>query len=222
MYQYNVSTNTRDKWIVQDFAIGASSPAEISFDHLKAGKYYVLLRGWPSDFAGVIDTSQYSLANNFTPALLNGDIEPNDTVQSAQTIRTEYKGTGHISYEEGYDFKTDSVDWYKVTTNSKGTLTINFEAVPGQYGDIYTLKVFKSGATGDYDYISLDYTGGVGKKTVKKLENLAPGTYYIKLNGWFGYFSSYNLSVSFDGAPVPATSITLPETMTTYVGAKIM
>ncbi|MEN6316217.1 MAG: Ig-like domain-containing protein [Clostridiaceae bacterium] len=220
MYQYNVSNSSHDKWVISNRAIGASSAAEMSFDHLRAGRYYVLLRGVPSDFPGVVDTSQFGLTCNFAPALLDSDIEPNDTIETALEISTDYTGTGHISYEEGYDTETDFYDWYKVTTSSKGTLNIRFEAVPGQYGDIYELKVFKSGATKETDCLSLDFTGGTGTVTERSLANLTPGTYYIKLKGWFKYYSSYKLSVSFDGVPVPATAVTLPETMTTYVGAK--
>jgi hypothetical protein len=208
MYDFNFN-NSHDKWtfIVWNFAIGASSAAEMSFDHLKAGKYYVVLRADPCDLPGKVDTTSFSLTCNFTPSLLKSDIEPNDTVETAQVISPDYKVTGNISYEEGYDVKTDFYDWYKFTIDSKGTLDLTFEAVPGQYGDIYELKVFKAGATDDAKWLSLDFTGCTGTVTSRKLENLEPGIYYIKLKGWHSYYSSYNLSLSFDGVPIPLKAV---------------
>lgn len=206
MYQYNDGNTGSKKFVIWNMAIGADPAVEMSFDHLRAGRYYVLLKASPSDFAGVVDTSAYNLACDFTPAPLDSDIEPNDTVETALAINTFYTGTGHISYEEGYDINTDFYDCYKVTTPSKGTLKIRFEAVPGQYGDIYELKVIKAGTTGDSDWLSLDFTGGAGTVTERQLEKLEPGTYYIKLKGWFKYYSSYKLSVTFDGEPVTAVT----------------
>lgn len=219
MYQYNVSNNSADKWAISAFAMGAGSPAEMSFDHLKAGKYYVLLKASPADNPAVVNTSQFSLTCSFTPAPLDGDIEPNDTKETATEISTDYIGTGHISYEEGYDTNTDFYDWYKVNVSSRGTLDLKFEAVPGQYANVYELKVFNSLATGENDWLSADYTGGSGVVTERSLANLSPGTYYICLKGWFKYYSSYRLAVSFADAPVPITAIVLPKTMTAYVGA---
>lgn len=112
--------------------------------------------------------------------------EPNNTISQAYAI----------NFAQGYDsyiYSTSDVDYYKVSPTSAGTITLNLINLPGDY-DLYLVN--SSGTI-----LARSENGGTTSESLT-YSNSAAGTYYIKVVGYNGAYSTtqaYNLKATFTG-----------------------
>ncbi|PQL94038.1 C10 family peptidase [Apibacter adventoris] len=131
------------------------------------------------------NTSDYSQANfNTLPAQIPciSNYEPNDSFAQATTIST------NTNYSAGIGSTTDK-DYYKFTLNSKSDVTVTLQNLPKDYD----LILYNSSQA----QIGNSTKGGTSNESVI-LNNLEPGTYYIYVygyGGWFDITQCYNLKV---------------------------
>ncbi|MHB9029463.1 MAG: hypothetical protein ACYC9O_11905, partial [Candidatus Latescibacterota bacterium] len=82
---------------------------------LKPGTYYI--KTYAYDGYG-----SYTITSVFTPARLEDDVAPNDSVTVATLLEPNGGDTGHLGfYAAGY---TDKEDWWKITIPSDGALLV--------------------------------------------------------------------------------------------------
>ncbi len=161
------------------------SDLEFVTDGLAAGTYYLQIKTfYASDYA------PYTIANNLIVPVQANDVEPNDVYSQANVLPLNGSKTGHVNYY--YNLNRDVADWYKVTTDNDGMLTLNLTSHNGKYVWVYLYD--NNGTT----LLSSQYTT---TSLEIKLDGLQQGTYYIKIAT---YYSS-------DYAPY-----TLSNTLTTY------
>lgn len=113
--------------------------------------------------------------------------EPNGTISQAYAITF---GTTYNSYI----FSSSDVDYYKVSPTSAGTISVSLTNLPGDY-DLYLVNsagtVLAKSENGSTTSESLSYA------------NTAAGTYYIKVVGYSGAYSTstaYALKATFTGS----------------------
>ncbi len=163
--------------------------------HLAKGTYYIKLQRWHGD-----RVYSYKLTTSIDEASLENDEElqsNNNIFQNSDILPLDGSTTGYLGYyTNGY---TDNDDWYKVTTNQDGNLTIKLDSVmaqgktPGAY-----MKLYDIDGTQEIENIWIDSadTGVISRK-------LKPGTYYVRLQRWHGdRIFSYTLSSEFVKAPL--------------------
>lgn len=112
--------------------------------------------------------------------------EPNNTISQAYAI----------NFSQGYDsyiFSSSDIDYYKVSPTSAGSITLNLTNLAGDY-DLYLVNsagtILGRSENGSTTSESLTYS------------NTAAGTYYIKVIGYNGAYSTtkaYNLKATFVG-----------------------
>ncbi len=132
-----------------------------------------------------IEFAPYTLADSlFTPAQLN-DTEPNDTKAGAVTLPQNGSKTGHINYY--YNLLRDSEDWYKLTTNQDGMISVTITSQNGQ--NVWAYLYDNDGVT----QLNAQYT--TSSVTYNK-DGLSAGTYYIKIKTYYtqSEFAPYTLS----------------------------
>jgi hypothetical protein len=153
---------------------------------LAPGMYYVKVER----YYGTVYS--YTLTSTFAPALLQNDPEPNNVFTSAAVMPLNGSVTGHIGYYS--NSFTDTNDWWKVTTTQDGELTVKMEVGvdPGSYLRLYDIN-------GNRELTSLWISGIVQGSVSYKL---APGTYYMKVERYYGTVYSYTLTSSFIPAPL--------------------
>jgi len=185
-----------------------------SIDGLAAGTYYVKI--YPYYNTG---NPTYTISNTLTVATPGKDTEPNDTYATATTLAQNATVTGHVGYY--YNHHRDTADWYKVTTNGDGKLTLKLTPANGQY--MYC-SLYDTGGT-----TLLNQTYGLSTFYVNT-DGLAAGTYYIRLYCYYlDGFAPYTLTDSLftpDQAKDPepndtyatATTLALNATVTGHVG----
>ncbi len=150
-------------------------------DGLAAGTYYIKINGQFGSEFGV-----YTLSNTLVTPVQPNDPEPNNIFTQAIVLAENDSTKGHIGYY--YNGKTDTTDWYKVTTTSDGIFRILFNNTG--YSDIKVISLY------DNDGITLLSSAGVGNGIggLQK-DGLAAGTYYIKIKGQSGSeFGAYTIS----------------------------
>ncbi len=157
--------------------------------NLQAGTYYVQV--YPSS----TNHGSYHLKNEFTPALLPNDNEPNNTAAEAIEFPTNSNTTGRLNYV--LDNVADNADWYKITIPEEGTLKIiSTSPDDGDYYlellDVDTMRVLIS--TNVYP---LGVVGSVFKT------NLQAGTYYVQVYPFSTNHGSYHLNNEFTPALLP-------------------
>lgn len=146
----------------------------------------------------------------------------NDTPGQAQSLTLSSTGAasarGHISPQ--YD-----IDWWRFTTTSRGDITIELD-VPSSLD--YDILVYGPNSS------SSQVGGGArssGYDENVSLEDAAAGTYYVKIYGYGGDYSSsayYYLDVDFDAYPeadlqsasVSATEVTVGQPVTLTLRAR--
>lgn len=149
-------------------------------DGLAAGTYYIKV--------------QASSASNFTPYTLTdslfavnelNDAEPNNTLTSANLLRTDTTITGHVGFY--YNLKRDSTDYYKIRTGTDGKMKLNITPINGQYLTVALLDSLGSVVKSSYANVPF----------VVEADGLAKATYFVKVFAYYGYgFSPYILSDS--------------------------
>ena len=150
-------------------------------DGLAAGTYYIKTNGQSGSEFGV-----YTLSNTLVTPVQPNDPEPNNIFSQAVVLAENDSTKGHIGYY--YNGKTDTTDWYKVTTTSDGIFQIQFNNTG--YSDIKVISLY------DNDGITLLSSAGVGNGIggLQK-DGLVAGTYFIKIKGQSGSeFGAYTLS----------------------------
>ncbi|MCC7232796.1 MAG: T9SS type A sorting domain-containing protein, partial [Bacteroidia bacterium] len=169
------------------------STATFSKNGLAPGIYYIKIYTYYSN-----EFAPYTISNVMTPAPLLVDIEPNNTISSALPFPVNSSTTGHIGYS--YNNTRDDTDMYAITLPEDGKLGITITSNNGQ--NVYALFYDHNGSTllsGNYTTTTYSYS----------LNNLAAGTYYIKVRTYYANeFSQYTLSNSLEpmnwSAEVPA------------------
>ncbi|CAN5744991.1 hypothetical protein BH10BAC2_BH10BAC2_43870 [soil metagenome] len=143
----------------------------VSKDGLAAGTYY--LRVYPY-YSG--QKPAYTISNALTVPAQANDVEPNNTKAQAKVLNLNNSKTGHINYY--YNNVKDTFDWYKVTTNADGRLRLTVTSANGQ--NVWAYLYDNDGTT----VLASGYTSG--SAVVVNKDGLAAGTYYIRVNTYYG------------------------------------
>ncbi|PQL94037.1 C10 family peptidase [Apibacter adventoris] len=153
----------------------------VTLNNLKPGTYYVVVEG----YNGYFDITQcYKLKVEAitlaAPCIAN--YEPNDSFAQATAINT------NTNYSAGIGSSADK-DYYKFTLNSKSNVTVTLQNLPKNY----ELIVYNSSNA----QIGKSTNGGNTNESIT-LNYLDPGTYYVMVYGYNGYFDiiqCYNLKI---------------------------
>ncbi|MFN3939552.1 MAG: T9SS type A sorting domain-containing protein, partial [Chitinophagales bacterium] len=193
-----------------------SGEGSYNVSNLAPGNYYV---AFSTVYSGA--TSTYVLTySSYTSSGVTNDAEENNTKESANVLPLNGEKTGHIGYYDNAVW--DAADWYALTTNSDGDLTLRLQETTAWVD----LTIF------DNDGISALVNGTIesayNDSTVVK--GLAPGTYYVKIkphypNGYSTYKIENVLSLPVqtndtepNNTPYQATFLTLNTTVEGHNG----
>lgn len=166
---------------------GQSGTTSEVFGFLKPGTYYVYARRWTGT------TGSYTITSTFTSQSRGVDSESNDTPATAVTMSPTGTSTGHLGfYSAG---KTDTEDYWKITTTTDGWLRVQVVSDSlDQRGDLRfdldmtlydingTTFMTNDGRTGTYSQVDAF---------------VRPGTYYVRVNRWTGRGGSYDVKSDF-------------------------
>ncbi len=152
----------------------------VSEDGLAAGTYYVKVVCYYST-----DTTSYNITDALTQPVQANDAEPNNSKSQALTLPLNSNKKGHVGYY--YNNYRDTADWYKVTTNSDGLLSLSLTPANGKYVWIYLYD--NDGTT----LLNSGYSTGAFNVNT---DGLAVGTYFIKIICYYpnSDFAPYTLS----------------------------
>ena len=148
-----------------------------------AGTYYLKLES-----GYYHDTGQYSLTTSFLGGTSSGyESESNDITSTADAIISGSAIKGQLS-------SSSDVDYYKFTTSSSGSVSVNLD-VPtnSSYQDYFKFTLYDSNNNnlGQYE---------TGKDLAASLGISVAGTYYLKLeSGYYHDTGQYSLTTSFLG-----------------------
>lgn len=157
-----------------------STSATYFKDGAAAGTYYIRIRNY-YDY----EFSPYALVVTHQPTVPD-DPELNNTFGTAIIIQPGDSVTGHIGYTyNGYD---DFNDWYVVSPNSDGLITLKITSHNGQ--NVYAELFDNDGVT--------DLTGSYTSSTATYTKDgLAAGTYYVRIKTYYtSEFAPYSLVVN--------------------------
>ncbi|MBN1292266.1 MAG: T9SS type A sorting domain-containing protein [Candidatus Latescibacteria bacterium] len=141
----------------------------------------------------------YTIIAQFTQASLEGDTEPNSTVTTADTLDINVNKSGHLGYYSINYTETlhiDRTDWWKTILPYNGAVEIAVEPE-----EILNTKIYLY----DQNTVSLLGTSEGGNNVQKVvINNLLPGTYYIKvsLSGESDTYGSYTIKNTLTPPPV--------------------
>ncbi len=179
MYLYNSSGTELDK------AYTTNDPETITHE-ISSGTYYIRVNGYNGAYSS---STKYNLTVEFTPDGSGGGggstddpYEPNDSMSEAYEVSAGNTYSSYI-YESGDE------DYYKISVSESGTLDLTAGNLAGDY-DMYLFN--SSGTELDKAYTTND------PETINY--DVSSGTYYIRVNGYNGAYSSstmYNLTVQF-------------------------
>jgi photosystem II stability/assembly factor-like uncharacterized protein len=157
---------------------------------LQPGMYYIRVNR-ESGTAG-----SYFIENNFVPADLLNDTEPNDYAKQSIDIDPNGMKTGHLGYFSKGHY--DLIDWYKVTIPNDGFLRTNlqFDSL-----DQSTLPINFHLSLYDIDSTSLIANDWSDRKNKSMSRYLKPGTYYARIDKASGTAGSYTLTTIFMPQP---------------------
>ena len=158
----------------------------VSSPNLVAGRYIIQVQrenGY----------GDYELDLSFTPNQ-TGDYEYNNHPYQAITLQSEEGVTGHLGYTGG--FNTDTADWYKIVTQSDGTLEVYAQGEDTLY---YEVNLFRNDAQSRFESGGSYYT-----KNPVRLKNVQvkAGVNYIRVLRQNGY-GVYHLFATFTPNPTP-------------------
>ena len=188
-YSVDYKTTASGTWTS---AASATTATSVSLSGLAAGTTY----DWRVLTNCTSGSSAYATAQ-FTTTASSGCInnyEANETLAAAASIAT------NTAVSAGIGTSTD-VDWYKFTLTGTSNLTITLTNLPADYDLIF----YNSAGT----EISRSENGSTTSETITSA-NAAAGTYYVKVLGYNGAFSTstcYSLNVG-----ATAVSSTCPST----------
>lgn len=130
-------------------------------------------------------SSSYATAQFTTQAPPSGCLnahEANETLATAATVSTNTAISAAIG-------SSTDIDWYRVTTSATSNFNITLTNLPGDYD----LFFYNSAGT----QIGSSEAGGTSNESIV-LNNQAAGTYYVRVIGYNGVFSTtvcYNLNI---------------------------
>lgn len=145
-------------------------------DKLAAGTYYIKITKKYGDSKG-----SYSVNNVFTPTIeMNDEIvsNTNDTVDTAMTLSINSTKEGHIGYKTDIG-DVDSYDYYKIITKLDGKLVIDVETSVELDPVVLDYKQENGMLVRTNLDTAIDRDGSDGYHLY--CDNLAAGTYYIKI-----------------------------------------
>lgn len=158
--------------------------------NLSPGTYYVKF-----DLYGSNPSGMYKLNADFVKTTYPGDIESNDISADAQILNLNNRNTGNLGNRK--DGSYDFTDWWKFTVAEDGRLEIrDTTEAPLQY----YISIYDADGTSKINEV-LRYNDNSGGRLAV---NLAPGTYFIKLNMYGQQYSIYGSYVVFP-AFIPTT-----------------
>lgn len=113
-----------------------------------------------------------------------------DTYESNNTTATAYQITSGVTYKSLINSTTD-VDYYKIVTSARGTITVSLTTLPGDY-DMY---LYNSAGT-----LVAKSELAYGSNESFTYRTSGAGTYYLKIQGYDGAMSQgyqYTLKATF-------------------------
>jgi len=160
----------------------------MTYNNLMPGTYYIKCTRYSGNGA-------YTISNQFTPASLSNDTEPNDMSSQAQVLPVNGSMTGHLGYYG--NGITDMNDWWKITILEDGKLTIN---TLSNLTLCVVSYLYDQNATTELTNTYPPSCSDTNRTMI--YNNLTPGTYYIKSNRLSGY-GSYTIASQFTPASLP-------------------
>ncbi|MBL0155001.1 MAG: pre-peptidase C-terminal domain-containing protein [Chitinophagaceae bacterium] len=176
-YDVDYKLNSSATWTN---AATATTATSVNLSGLTASSLY----DWRVRTNCASGSSAYTQAQFTTTATQAGCVtafEANETQATAATISANTATSAAIG-------SATDIDWYRVVTTATGNFSVTLTNLPGDY-DLY---VYNSAGT----QIGSSTAGGTGNETVT-LTNQAAGTYYARVIGFSGAFSTsvcYNLN----------------------------
>ena len=205
-----------------------STTVTLVADGLAPGTYHIKISPYGSNFGA------YTIADNFSPAILPIDAEPNGNAATAVSVPLNSSKTGHVGYY--YNNSRDTADWYKVTTTGNGLLRVYLETARGSATSTTATNMLDVNVTlydndGTTQLGSVEVFNGYNpwKDSITR-DGLAPGTYYIKVQPYStNQFATYTITDSLftssvsndpepDGNAANANPIPLNSSKTGQVG----
>jgi hypothetical protein len=177
-YDVDYKTNASGTWIN---AATATTSLSVNLSGLSASTLY----DWRVRTNCASASSTYATAQFTTPAPPSGCLnafEPNETQAAAALVST------NTAISAAIGTSTD-IDYYRVTTTATSNFNITLGNLPGDYD----LFFYNSAGT----QIGSSEAGGTSSESIV-LNNQAAGTYYVRVIGYNGVFSTtvcYNLNI---------------------------
>ena len=166
-----------------------NSTLDLTVPGLAPGTYYVKVFAYYTSTGYIPYTIADSLFEPTTPI----DPEPNGTPALAKPMALNGSVTGHLNYY--YNGLRDTIDYFKVTTNVDGDLSVTLTSNNGQY--IWFQIIDGDGST-------VLISNNTNSTLTQTVAGLLPGTYYVQLFAYYissGY-PNYTLSNTLTPAPL--------------------
>jgi Zn-dependent metalloprotease len=158
-----------------------------------------------TDLYGAVSAEVTAVSNAFNSV---GIVAFNDTYEPNGTIAQAYAVTSGTTYNS-YLASTADIDYYKLTTTSAGTINVTLSNLAGDY-DLYLVN--SSGTT-----LAKSENSSTTSETINYSAS-ASGTYYIKVLGYNGAYSTtkaYALKATFTGGSSSSGDLYEPNNTTT-------
>lgn len=205
-----------------------NSTVALNTDGLAPGTYHIKITPFGNNFGA------YTISDNFSPALLPNDVEPNGNTATAVSVPLNSSKTGHVGYY--YNNLRDTADWYKVTTTGNGLLRVYLTTARGSATSTTTsdpldvnVTLYDNNGTTQLGNVEV-FNGYDAATNFLTKDGLAPGTYYIKVEPYSTQeFATYTITDSLftssvandqepDGNAATAIAIPLNSSKTGQVG----
>ncbi|MBR1415667.1 MAG: pre-peptidase C-terminal domain-containing protein [Prevotella sp.] len=175
----------------------------LTVEDVAAGLYQVKFFGQPTDKSGLGGNFQAGYV--LTPADYVNDPEPNDTWERAYQIESGNVQHGHLGYKRAGN--RDEYDWYRIVVPDEGTVTLATHT----YGKLHLgwVGMYVPNAEGTDVVLRNDRWMDAGEKDttlVYTVPDVAPGTYYVRMqrnNGYGSYKLTYTFTANSYGADAP-------------------
>ena len=166
---------------------------------LEKGTYYIVVKR--DGYNG-----KYALNQIFTSAS-SSENEPNNSMETAQTVTLGKKNTGVIAIGGDTDF-------YKIEVASKRNITFNIS-----FSGVEYLYFYLYDADGNQlKYNSSYYNNNTKKGNLTKIYKLSAGTYYAQLKSYSSGSGTYTLTASTTKAPTKGKITTIKRTKKNWSG----
>ena len=172
---------------ISAYGYGSDTITYLATD-MGAGTYYIKINRYGG-------CGGYKLYYKFTPCPLEADFEPNNDYQHYNRLLNGKTTEGRLGYRASDDV-TDTEDWYRIIVPKNGNVEITANATETLTFSTYSSQIYSVKADGSLTFLGYISGYGSGNATVTyQKENMAAGTYYIKLarySGSGGYTIRYN------------------------------